>query len=368
MRLRRLRCLTCYWYDGSFVIHGYPQPGPVEIHSAAAEVLAAFDTWTTPKEAAAALDHLDQRTVDDAVAALHQLGLLCEEASPEAARDEGLAGSWGPWAPEAAFFHYATRDTPFEAATPELRRELTRDGQPGLFTSYPRADRILLPRTRIPATAPFEQVLHQRRTHRAFTTEPVTLPTLATLLAHVFGPADFIDAEEYGALMRRTSAAGGARQELEAYLGIINVAGLEPGVYHYNVLEHSLELLTEGFTRPEARSLLPDQPAAGQVAFVVFVTAVLDRMRVKYRHPRAYRVSLLNAGHLGQTFALTATALGLGPYQSAAFHDTAVEDLLGIDGTTHVALYALAAGTPAAGSDEATAGLAAFRRTRTLND
>ncbi|MFI6056039.1 hypothetical protein ACIBCO_38960 [Streptomyces violascens] len=36
------------------------------------------------------------------------------------------------------------------------------------------------------------------------------------------------------------------------------------------------------------------------------------------RHPRAYRVSHLNAGHLGQTFALTATTLGLGPFQSAA--------------------------------------------------
>ncbi|MFI1798783.1 hypothetical protein ACH427_15735 [Streptomyces sp. NPDC020379] len=84
---------------------------------------------------------------------------------------------------------------------------------------------------------------------------------------------------------------GGVRQELEAYLGIINVAGVVPGVYHYNMLEHSLELLAEGFTHAGARSLLPDQPAAEQAAFVVFVTAVLDRV------PAAYAASRGHTGH-----------------------------------------------------------------------
>lgn len=141
------------------------------------------------------------------------------------------------------------------------------------------------------------------------------------------------------------------------------VEGVDAGVYHYNVREHSLELIAEGFSRAEASRLCADQPGVGEAAFVVFATAVLRRMRVKYRHPRAYRVSLLNAGHLGQTFALTATALGLGPFQTAAFDDTAVERRLGIDGIDHVALYVLAAGIPADRVDDQSAGLAAFRRT-----
>jgi hypothetical protein len=60
----------------------------------------------------------------------------------------------------------------------------------------------------------------------------------------------------------------------------------------------------------------------------------------------SYRVSLLNAGHLGQTFALTATALG--PFQTAAFADSAVTPRnFGLDNIRHTPLYILAAGHPA---------------------
>ncbi|MFI6471185.1 SagB/ThcOx family dehydrogenase [Streptomyces sp. NPDC050516] len=142
-----------------------------------------------------------------------------------------------------------------------------------------------------------------------------------------------------------------------------NVTGIPAGLYHYNAREHSLELLREGFTHTEAGALCAHQEGIDQAAFIVFVVAAWERMRAKYRHPRAYRVSHLNAGHLGQTFALAATALGLGPFQSAAFDNTAVEDRLGLDSVTHSTLYALAAGHPASDTSTDTADLNAFRHT-----
>lgn len=57
---------------------------------------------------------------------------------------------------------------------------------------------------------------------------------------------------------------------------------------------------------------------------------------------------LLNAGHLGQTFTPTATALKLGPFQLAAFDDTALAAHLHLDNVTHTPLHLLGAGTPAA--------------------
>ncbi|MFI9649255.1 SagB/ThcOx family dehydrogenase [Streptomyces sp. NPDC052040] len=283
---------------------------------------------------------------------------------PRGRRGRALGGSLGPWSPEASFFHYVTRDVPFEAATPELRQHLTRDGRPALFTEYPDADRILLPRTPDPRlSAPLEQTLYRRRTHRSFSAQPVSLHDLAVLLRTVFGAADFIDGFEYGALIRRASPSGGARHELDAYLAAPNVTGIPAGLFHYNTREHSLELLREGFTHTEAEALCAHQEGTGQAAFIVFAIAAWERMRAKYRHPRAYRVSHLNAGHLGQTFALAATALGLGPFQSAAFDDTAVEDSLGLDSATHRTLYALAAGHPAPDTPTDTADLNAFRHT-----
>jgi nitroreductase len=80
------------------------------------------------------------------------------------------------------------------------------------------------------------------------------------------------------------------------------------------------------------------------------VTAVValsaDRPTKDGWNARAYRAILLEAGHLGQTFHLVATALGLGPFTSIAFHDSRLESLLGVDGIDEAALYLAAAGVP----------------------
>ncbi|WP_413099894.1 SagB/ThcOx family dehydrogenase [Streptomyces sp. Inha503] len=218
---------------------------------------------------------------------------------------------------------------------------------PAIFACYPDAERLLLPRTPPRLDAPFGEILYRRRTHRSFAPRPVALEDLATLLSTTFGPVDFIDAGGLGALMRRTSPSGGARHELEAYVGIRHVVGVAPGWYHYNAREHSLELLTAGCTGEDLVSLGGGQSWMADASFVVVLVAVIERMLVKYRFPRAYRVCLLNAGHFGQTFVLAATGMGLGPFQTGAFDDSAVAERLGLDGTTVTPLYMLGAGAPA---------------------
>lgn len=363
MRLRRSRCLACSWHDGLFVLHPYPHGAPTTVHPAAAEILSAFEDWTTPQEAAKTLDHLTPDTVTEAVDAFTHAGVLLAEGDPRAERDEEIARHWGTWSPEAPFFHYATQDvydSPEWTTFGEAPTQQYEDGEPeekagsgtlqepasvGVFTEYPDAPRILLPRPRTKLSVPYGQVLYARRTVRDFADAPVSLEALATLLATSFGPVHFIDCGR-GALYLRTSPQGGARQELDTYLGVRNVTGLVAGWYHYNGLQHSLELLTDGLTAQEAAHLCADQEWAGAASFLVVLAARLERMSVKYPTPRCYRVSLLNAGHLGQTFALTATALGLGPAQTGAFRDSALAERCTLDDTGHTPLYVLAAGPP----------------------
>ncbi|MCK2215759.1 SagB/ThcOx family dehydrogenase [Actinomadura sp. ATCC 31491] len=370
-RLRRRRCLVCYWHQGAFVAHPYPDGEPVTLPPDAAALLAAFDDWTTPDQAAAGhppggppSGPLTGDAVRAAVEVLRRHHLLLAEHSPQAEADARVAHEWRSWEPEAPFFHYATQDTitagNVDAPMPGIER------LPAIFTEHPGADRLLLPRRPADLATPYGQVLHGRRTCFGFTADPVALPTLAALLHTCFAPVDYIDAGELAGLYRRTSPAGGARQELDPYLAVRNVEGVTPGIYHYNVREHSLELLAEGCTREEAAHLCAGQDTGGQAAFLIVLVAVIERMRAKYRTPRCYRVSLLNAGHLGQTFALTATALGLGAWQTGAFHDTAVAERLGLDNSARTPLYVLAAGHPGPAPADASppATLTTFRATR----
>jgi nitroreductase len=75
------------------------------------------------------------------------------------------------------------------------------------------------------------------------------------------------------------------------------------------------------------------------------MTAVFPRTEWQYPFPRAYRVVHLEAGHFCQTFCLTATALGLAPFCTAALADSVIETDLGIDGVSESVLYACGVGS-----------------------
>ncbi len=81
------------------------------------------------------------------------------------------------------------------------------------------------------------------------------------------------------------------------------------------------------------------------------MTAVFARTQWKYPGSRAYRVVLIDAGHVCQTFCLAATWLGLAPFCTMALSDSAVEKDLGIDGVRESAIYAAGVGVPPEGAD-----------------
>ncbi|GAA3486479.1 SagB/ThcOx family dehydrogenase [Streptomyces cremeus] len=360
MLLRRAHNLVCYWRDGSFVIQNYLAGPEVSLAPVAAEILAAFSEWASVDDVTASFPDSDPDSFRAAAGELHKYGFLV--SAEDGDRDAELAETWQTWSPEATALHFSSKDADYTESA-EVNEDFRAGRRTALFKNYPDADRILLPRSPIDLDASFVRTLYQRRTHRSFKQVDLPLPTLSGLLSMVFGPSEFLDGQDFGALMKRTSASGGARQELEAYVGVFAVDSIAPGLYHYNCLEHSLELLDAEFTREQAAHLSFDQAAVGEAAITVFVTAVVERMSSKYRAPRAYRVMLMNAGHLGQTFALTATALGLGPFQTLAFRDSELEDALGVDGIRETALYVLAAGLPdGRGEPHYTAGLAAFQK------
>jgi SagB-type dehydrogenase family enzyme len=257
-------------------------------------------------------------------------------------RDTALR-RWRRWSPEAAFFHFGTKDHPFKERDPaELLVLGPERPPPPLKEDAGGGERIDLPPFR--RRGELAQTLLRRRTWRRFEAAPIGRDELSTLLGLTWAVQAWGPGIEDERLAFKTSPSGGAKHSIEVYVCALRVEDLEPATYHYCPDRHSLASVADTPSPQQLRQFLPAQPYYAEAAVVFFMTSVFARVQSKYKFPRAYRVVLLEAGHLAQTFALVATWLDLAPFCTAALGDSAIEDHLGIDGIGESVLYATGAG------------------------
>jgi SagB-type dehydrogenase family enzyme len=255
--------------------------------------------------------------------------------------------SWRTWSPEASFFHFATKNgifpEDFRTRDRELVEKAKRDPQPA------PTKRIDGPRLRLPVAAlPHDlgEALEQRRTWRNFSDRPVPASALGALLDFTFAVQRRGQVRDQGPVIVRTSPSGGSRHPIEAYVLAWNVDGLKPGAYHYDSDTRELVDLDRPIASRDIAPLLAHQTYFATAAAAVIMCPVFARTMWRYEHSRAYRTVLIDAGHLGQTFCLTATALGLAPFTTMAFSEQGLEELLGLDGVGECPIYVAGVGMP----------------------
>jgi SagB-type dehydrogenase family enzyme len=293
------------------------------------------------------------QSVAKSIVKLIHAQLLLEDGSAEAQRDEFLRTSWGPWLPEGSF-HFMTKDTPYIPRNWSLEQRLQTLQSPRAPPQFKRiqgAKTIRLPTQDRPGDRFFE-TLHARRTHRAFGRGSIPLESLSLLLQTTWGVQGYFQTDVFGKLPYKTSPSGGARHPGEVYLMALRVEGLDRGLYHYQARDNRLARLPCPATSRKAGAYCADQSYAAKAAALFIMTAVFARSMWKYGRARAYRVILLEAGHLCQTFCLTATRLGLAPFSTAAFKDSLIEGDLGLDGISESVLYVAGVGLIAGGSGD----------------
>ena len=254
--------------------------------------------------------------------------------------------SWADWNPAAGFFHNSTKDVRFaDLDTMErLGREKARaGGMPNPVKRYAGAPVSPLPD--IQRTGEFPSVLLERRTWRRFARRRVDLAAFSTLVGLTGGVQSWLMASHGEKVAIKTSPSGGARHAIELYVLALRVEGLRRGLYHYAAASHALELMSSKVTPQTVERYLPTQWWFKSASAIVFFAAVFPRELWRYTHPRAYRAVLIEAGHLCQTFCLTATWLGLAPFSTMALADSRIEKDLDLDGVTESVLYAAGVGT-----------------------
>jgi putative peptide maturation dehydrogenase len=214
------------------------------------------------------------------------------------------------------------------------------------------AGRSSLPRA---TRTQFDELLDARNSCRNFDTTRV-LPQLrfAQLMERVFGARGEAHAADDFDVVKKTSPSGGALHPTEAYLIVQRVEGIAAGLYHYRPGEHALQRLPWEGTPDElgafARLAVVGQQWFADAHVLVVLAPRFARNFWKYRdHAKAYRVCILDAGHLSQTLFLSATEQGLGAFITAAINEVDIEQAFGltgyVDGPLAVCGFGIRAGT-----------------------
>ena len=349
---RRSPFVVSYWQDGRLVFENYAAGVRLNVEPIACELLNFFDRWRPAEALSSHLNEFDPSSLRKAIDLLVRHSFL-KRSDRKEDRNERLLFSWKDWNPAAGFLHFSTRNVQYETDLTMLTRDLRRiarmERMPSPAKRYARVahTRLPLPQTR----GEFAETLLRRHTWRRFSSESLKLSALGTLLGLTWGVREWAPVPGVGRFALKTSPSGGALHPIEAYVLVRRVNGVAQGLYHYNSEHHQLELLRPGASDKQIKRYVAGQSWFSNAAVLCLMTAVFPRTQWKYRSPRAYRLVMIEAGHLCQTFCLVATWLGLAPFCTMALVESEVEKDLGLDGVTEGVIYAAGAGCIQPGQD-----------------
>jgi putative peptide maturation dehydrogenase len=219
--------------------------------------------------------------------------------------------------------------------TPEALRERLGPPPPLAIDRGDPASRIALAGS---ARNAFDRLLDARTVCRNYDTgHALPAAQFARVLERVFGARGRVQSADDLEVMKRTSPSGGAMHPTEAWLLVQRVDGIPAGLYHYRPLDHALQAMPwrggAEELRALARTMVAGQHYLADAHVLVALAPRFARNFWKYRnHAKAYRVCVLDVGHLSQTLLLSATEQGLGAFVTAAINEVDIERAFGLDG------------------------------------
>ena len=196
------------------------------------------------------------------------------------------------------------------------------------------------------------RALVQRRSVRSYTGDPIEIGYLATLLRAGNGVVAegtiCLTTGKEMSLRFRTAPSAGGLYPIELYIGVLNVNGLEQGIYHYHANTDCLEpyLPSEAIATLLSASSLPEEMIAISRSNIVLlmIGKPLKTMR-KYGN-RGLKMIYQEAGAISQNIQLACIALGLGSVDCAGFYDSEVHRLMSFDGINETLIHAMIIGMP----------------------
>ena len=203
-----------------------------------------------------------------------------------------------------------------------------------LYKTYTDTKRIMLPECQQDYLT-LAAAIPSRQSRKNYTFKQITRDHLSQLL---FASSGLTRGT------RRTTPSAGATFPIETYVVVRNVEGLDPGIYHYHIQGHALDMIQPGDFSKDILNACQKQAMLCRVSAVIVFSSIFERVCRRYGE-RGYRYCYMEAGHMSQNLYLQAEALGLGTVAIGGFLDHRINQLLHLDGVSEAVVYMQAIGT-----------------------
>ena len=212
------------------------------------------------------------------------------------------------------------------------------DTKPEPFKIYPDLPVVALPRDfPVPAEDALSAISGKPAAAGALDIE-----RLASLLFFTAGVTKQKAYPGGGRMYFRAAPSTGALYQTEVYVAAAEVAGLEPGVYHFSPGDFVLRRLRDGDFRGALAIAAGDDDLAVRPA-TLLLSGIYWRNTWKYQ-ARGYRHLFWDSGSMLANLLATATALDLPARAITGFVDLEVNGLLGLDAEKEGALLLVPVG------------------------
>lgn len=346
MRIKRADTVVLEPTGSGFHCFNYATGSEFECDGKVVSLIADLGEWTDAKRTRELMRRSIGTDDEDVLVQLVAAGALVEDGSDSADREKEFNDRWR-WSTPSAILHRATTGRPVGALADQVamqREKVRREPSPALGYQPPcDAEVIRCPDPNL-ASGLYAR-LAQRRTVREGQDYTLEFTVLADLLFSGFGVTDWTDGS-VGRLPLKFAPSGGARNPFDAFLYVRDVEGLEPGPYRYSGLDHCIVPL-ESAHEASIVGLMGGQDWAANAACLILLVADFSRSMWKYEgDDNAYRVVMIEAGHIGQNIMLMAAEHRLSACASAALDHDLADATFGLRRVDQSAVYALAINKP----------------------
>ena len=178
--------------------------------------------------------------------------------------------------------------------------------------------------------------LINRKTTRQFNGAPLEESVLATILYICFAelplPWEGLDSRIIEINSKhRTSPSGAGLHANEVFVYVINVSGVNKGIYKYLTKSHQLQTISSFEGGINFKNIFGSCECTSGIDVLLCMSSDFEKTWTRYKNPRAYRTALLDIGHLSQTVNLVCSSLGVSTWASTNFDDDFVCENLNIN-------------------------------------